>query len=163
MRTTVRVAAVLFGLAIIWGCGGRGDLPNSEPASQEEVGRSFGELPDEQVGGAVATLGSEEESGGSFSTMVEMLRGRVPGLHIMEAASGEISVRIRGDQSVYFNQEPLLVVNGVSVPSYSFSNTLRTMNPADVESIQVLKDTGSTSSYGSRGAHGVIIIRLKRR
>jgi TonB-dependent SusC/RagA subfamily outer membrane receptor len=95
--------------------------------------------------------------------MVDMLRGRVAGLQVWEDGNGEITVRIRGDQSVLFNQSPLLVVDGVSVPSYSFSSTLRSMNPRDVRSIRVLKDAGSTSMYGSRGAHGVILISLKRR
>jgi TonB-dependent SusC/RagA subfamily outer membrane receptor len=95
--------------------------------------------------------------------MVDMLRGRVPGLDISENANGDISVRIRGDQSILFNEQPLLVVDGVAVPTYSFSSTLRAMDPRDVRSIQVLKDAGSTSFYGSRGAHGVILIRLKRR
>ncbi len=110
----------------------------------------------------MASLESEEESGGHFATMVDMLRGRVAGLQIGESPSGEITIRIRGDQSLYFNKEPLLVVDGVPVPPYSFSSTLRSMNPRDVRSIRVLKDVGSTAAYGSRGAHGVILISLKR-
>ena len=111
----------------------------------------------------MSRLESAEESGGSFATMVDMLRGRVPGLEIGEGVNGNISIRIRGDQSINYNASPLLVVDGVPIPAYSFSSTLRSMSPQDVRSIQVLKDAGSTSSYGSRGAHGVILISLKRR
>jgi len=93
---------------------------------------------------------------------VDMLRGRVPGLQISESPSGDISIQIRGIQSIHAQAQPLLVVDGVPVPEYSFSSTLRTLDPRDVRSIQVLKDAGSTSAYGSRGAAGVILIKLKR-
>lgn len=161
MKSLVRGTALGVGFALLQACAGNASAPGLQPTSQNQGGD--GEQPEEQVGGAVQSLKSEEESGGSFATMVDMLRGRVAGLEIRESASGEISVRIRGDSSLYFNAEPLLVVDGVSVPSYSFSSTLRTMDPRDVRSIRVLKDIGSTAGYGSRGAHGVILITLKRR
>ncbi len=151
MRASFKGATLALGFALIQACAGKATTPGAQPT------------PQEQVAGAAGTLESEEESGGHFATMVDMLRGRVPGLQIAESPSGEISVRIRGDQSIYFNGEPLLVVDGVSVPAYSFSSTLRAMDPRDVRSIRVLKDVGSTSSYGIRGAHGVILISLKRR
>jgi len=162
MKNIVIGAALALGFALIPACSGRETMPAAHPTPQDQA-RGYGEQPEEQVAGAVESLESEEESGGSFATMVDMLQGRVAGLQIAEGVSGEITVRIRGDQSVYFNQPPLLVVNGVPVPAYSFSSTLRTMNPRDVRSIQVLKDVGSTAIYGSRGAHGVILISLKRR
>lgn len=138
-------------------------MPGAEPQPLEGARPAYEGQPLEEVAGASTSLESEEESAGSFATMVDMLRGRVPGLQISESPNGEISVRIRGDQSLYFNAEPLLVVDGVSVPPYAFSSTLRAMDPRDVRNIQVLKDAGSTSSYGIRGAHGVILISLKRR
>ena len=162
MKNVVIGAALALGFALIPACGGTATMPDAQPTPQDQADRGYGEPPEDQVAGAVASLKSEEESGGHFATMVDMLRGRVAGLQIGESPSGEITVRIRGDQSLYFNKEPLLVVNGVPVPPYSFSTTLRTMNPQDVQSIQVLKDVGSTAIYGSRGAHGVILISLKR-
>ncbi len=111
----------------------------------------------------MVSLGSEEESGGHFADMLDMLRGRAAGLRVIELPNGDISLRIRGAvKSFMGNQEPLLVVDGMPVPTYAVSNTLRTMDPSAVHSIQVLKDVGSTSSYGMRGANGVILIRLKR-
>ncbi len=162
MKTVVKGTALVLVFVLIHACSGKATMPRAEPTSPDPVPRGYGEQPEDQVAGAVSSLGSEEESGGSFNTMVEMLRGRVPGLQISEGPGGEINVRIRGDQSFYFNQAPLLVVDGVSIPSYSFSSTLRSMNPREVKSIRVLKDTGSTSGYGTRGAHGVILISLKR-
>jgi TonB-dependent SusC/RagA subfamily outer membrane receptor len=163
MKTAVTRAALALGLVLLQACGGRATMPTAQPMAPDQTPRGYGEQPENEVAGAVSSLESEEESGGHFATMVDMLRGRVPGLQISETAGGDISIRIRGDQSIYFNKEPLLVVDGVSIPPYSFSSTLRTMNPRDVRSIRVLKDAGSTSSYGSRGAHGVILISLKRR
>ncbi len=151
MRTAVKGAALALGFALIQACAGKATTPGAQPT------------PQDRAGGGLGTLESEEESGGHFATMVDMLRGRVPGLQIAESPSGGISIRIRGDQSIYFNGPPLLVVDGVSVAAYSFSSTLRAMDPRDVRSIRVLKDVGSTSSYGTRGAHGVILISLKRR
>jgi TonB-dependent SusC/RagA subfamily outer membrane receptor len=162
MKKVVLSAALALGFGLIQACAGSATVPNAQPTPQDEADRGYGEQPDEQVAGAVVSLESEEESGGHFATMVDMLRGRVAGLEITETPSGEISIRIRGDQSIYFNDEPLLVVNGVPVARFSFSSTLRSMDPRDVQSIQVLKDTGSTAFYGTRGAHGVILIRLKR-
>lgn len=144
-------------------CAGKATMSGAESQPMDGAKTGYGEEPTERVAGASTSLESEEESGGSFATMVDMLRGRVPGLQISESPNGEISARIRGDQSLYFNAEPLLVVDGVSVPPYAFSSTLRAMDPRDVRNIQVLKDAGSTSSYGIRGAHGVILISLKRR
>jgi TonB-dependent SusC/RagA subfamily outer membrane receptor len=162
MKNFVIGAALALGFVLIPACGGMATTPNAQPTARDQRGRGYGDPTDEQVAGAVASLGSEEESGGHFATMVDMLRGRVAGLQISEGPSGEITMRIRGDSSIYANQEPLLVVNGIPVPPYSFSSTLRTMDPQDVLSIRVLKDAGSTAAYGSRGAHGVILISLKR-
>ena len=162
MKTAVKGAALALGFGLINACGGGPSVPNAAPTPENQCIRGYGEQPAEKVAGAVGSLGSEEESGGSFATMVDMLRGRVAGLQISEGPNVEISVRIRGDQSILFNAEPLLVVDGIPVPAYSFSSTLRSMDPRDVQTIQVLKDAGSTSSYGTRGAHGVILITLKR-
>ena len=95
--------------------------------------------------------------------MVDMLRGRVAGLQVVELANGDVSLRIRGlATSFVANQEPLLVVDGMPVPTYAISSTLRSIHPREVTSIQVLKDVASTSAYGIRGVNGVIVIRLKK-
>lgn len=112
--------------------------------------------------GAVSDLASEEESGGHFTDMVDMLKGRVSGLQVSESPSGEIVLQIRGTSSFMADEQPLVVVDGVSIPPYAVTSTLRTMDPRDVRSIRVLKDVGSTSAYGVRGANGVIVITLRR-
>jgi TonB-dependent SusC/RagA subfamily outer membrane receptor len=162
MRTALRGLALTIAIGLLQACGGGAPAPGASTTGDERGVRAAEEEPTEEIAGAVASLGSEEESGGHFATMADMLRGRVPGLQVSQDATGEIMVRIRGDQSILFNGPPLLVVDGMPVPAYSFSSTLRSMNPRDVANIRVLKDTGSTSAYGMRGAHGVILITLKR-
>jgi len=100
-----------------------------------------------------------------YENMVEMLRGKVPGLEIIETAPGTIEVRIRGgNQSLQTgagSQEPLVVIDGMPQARRA-GEVLMTLNPNDVASIDVLKDVSSTAIYGTRGANGVIIIRMVR-
>jgi TonB-dependent SusC/RagA subfamily outer membrane receptor len=93
-----------------------------------------------------------------------MLRGRVPGLEVIETSPGAIEVRIRGlNQSLQESgQQPLVVVDGVP-SSRPAGEALLALDPRDVASIEVLKDVSSTTVYGTRGANGVIIVRLVRR
>ena len=67
-------------------------------------------------------------------------------------------VRIRGTNSINSSNEPLYVVDGV----VGVSNPLSTLNPNDIQSLDVLKDASATAIYGARGANGVIIITTKR-
>jgi TonB-dependent SusC/RagA subfamily outer membrane receptor len=104
-----------------------------------------------------------------YESVVEMLRGQVPGLEILEPAPGRIEVRIRGmTQSLQTNaegapvgQEPLVVVDGVP-RSRPAGEVLLSLNPKDVASISVLKDLASTAIYGTKGANGVIVVRMRR-
>jgi TonB-dependent starch-binding outer membrane protein SusC len=111
------------------------------------------------------------------SSADNLLRGAVPGV-VVTQSSGQpgapSSVRIRGGNSITGGNEPLYVIDGVLVYndnnngstgiSYSGAgvNVLATLNPADIESIEVLKDASATAIYGSRGANGVILITTKK-
>jgi len=163
MKNLARGAALIAGAVVIHACGGMGATPETSTADRARGAAGYADQSAENSGGAVASLDSNDDRGGSYATMVEMLRGRVAGLQVSEGPSGDISIRIRGINSINAQSQPLLVVDGVPVPAYSFSSTLRTLDPQDVRTIQVLKDAGSTSTYGSRGAAGVILIKLKRR
>ena len=160
METLVRFGTLILALALLPGCGAPGTSQEG-PRSPDPTG--YGGQTEGQVTGAVTSVDPEAETTGTYSTMVELLRGRFSGLQISEGPSGDITVRIRGIQSINAQGNPLLVVDGVPVPAYSFSSALRMMDPRDVRRVQVLKDAGSTSTYGTRGAHGVILIRLKIR
>jgi TonB-dependent SusC/RagA subfamily outer membrane receptor len=90
-----------------------------------------------------------------------MLRGRVPGLQVIQLPNGDISLRIRGGDSILSEGEPLVILDGAPVAPQNVSNVLRELNPPDVARIEVLKDVASTSVYGIKGAHGVVLITMK--
>lgn len=89
------------------------------------------------------------------------LAGRIAGVVVSRTPDGGIAVRIRGGTSLYGNNEPLYVVDGVAIQAGP-NGALTGINPYDIESIRVLKDAAETAMYGSRGANGVIIIKTKK-
>jgi TonB-dependent SusC/RagA subfamily outer membrane receptor len=89
----------------------------------------------------------------SYTDLKSYMQGRVPGVSFM---GGQLI--IRGMNSINLNNEALIVVDGISFPSFDAANT--SINPRDIESISVLKDA-SSSIYGSRGANGVVLITTK--
>src|SRR5690606_8218882 len=102
----------------------------------------------------------------------EALQGRVSGVQIT-SSSGEpgagLNINIRGVNSINAGTAPLYVIDGVQIDANSneaasFSsqtNPLSSINPSDIESIEVLKDASATAIYGSRGANGVVMITTK--
>jgi TonB-dependent SusC/RagA subfamily outer membrane receptor len=113
--------------------------------------------------GAVDSLQPSDSGGRHVTDVAEMLLGRVPGLEVVRGTNGDISLRIRGGDSILSEGEPLVILDDAPVAEQSVSMVLRGLNPNEVASIDVLKDVASTSVYGTRGAHGVIIIRMKHR
>ncbi len=91
----------------------------------------------------------------------ELLEGRFPGVEVIRLVTGDVSVRIRGASSIMGSNEPLYVIDGMEI-SPGPGGALVGINPADIARIEVLKDVGSTSLYGVRGANGVIVITTKR-
>ena len=91
----------------------------------------------------------------------ELLMSRFPGVVVTRTPDGGIAVRIRGTTSIHGSNEPLYVIDGLSIRSGP-GGGLTGINPYDIESIEVLKDPASTTMYGVRGANGVIVITTKR-
>jgi TonB-dependent SusC/RagA subfamily outer membrane receptor len=113
--------------------------------------------------GAVTTI-IPSETDARVPRVEEMLRA-VPGLEVTKLANGSYRLRIRGQRSLRGNpgdENPLLVIDGIAIPNESIGTMLADLSPSDVARIEVLKDAGSTSMYGSRGANGVIVITTKR-
>jgi TonB-linked SusC/RagA family outer membrane protein len=108
--------------------------------------------------GAVAVVNTKEIKDIPDGNPMKALQGRVPGVYITTdgTPTGQASILIRGIGTLN-NNSPLYVIDGV--PSL---NTMEQLNPSDIESIQILKDASSASIYGSRAAHGVIVITTKR-
>ncbi|HMH84199.1 MAG TPA: TonB-dependent receptor plug domain-containing protein [Gemmatimonadales bacterium] len=113
--------------------------------------------------GAVTTI-IPTETDARVTRVEELLRG-VSGLDVTRLADGGYRLRIRGERSIRGNpgdDDPLLVIDGITVSSDALSSTLAGLAPGDIARIEVLKDAGATSIYGSRGANGVIVITTKR-
>ena len=113
--------------------------------------------------GAVTTV-VPRETDARVTRVEDLLRG-VPGLEVTRASDGGYRLRIRGARSIRGNptdDDPLLVIDGITISSGSLNSTLSELAPGDVEQIDVLKDAGATSAYGSRGANSVIVITTKR-
>jgi len=121
------------------------------------------------ITGSIAHMGKKELATAPMgSTVQSMLQGRAAGVNVqIQSASptSPISVIIRGQSSLNGDNQPLWVIDGIpeynSGVSGSISNVLYSLNLADVESIDILKDASSTAIYGSRAANGVIVVTTK--
>ncbi len=130
-----------------------------------------------EVSVAKQTFKMSDVEGLSFTSVDEALQGQIAGLDIV-FGSGDLgsgsTMRLRGTSTINGNAEPLIVVNDIifEMPSgedFDFTSAneekfaaLLTINPEDIESIEVLKDASASALYGSRGSNGVIMIKTKR-
>lgn len=152
-------------------------LETQNSALNEVVVIGYGTRKVKDATGSVASITTKDFNKGQISTPEQLIQGRTPGVSITPS-SGEPGaasiINIRGSASIRGNQEPLYVVDGVPISSGGTSatssgvegsstpkNPLMFLNPADIESITILKDASSAAIYGSRGANGVIIITTK--
>lgn len=110
--------------------------------------------------GSVASVKTEEMMKAPVRSFEEALAGRVAGVQV-NSTEGEpgsaINIIIRGQNSLTQENSPLYVIDGFPMESFDASS----LNPADIESIDVLKDASSTAIYGARGANGVILVTTK--
>lgn len=90
----------------------------------------------------------------------ELFQGRFPGVQVFQDPSGGIRVRIRGSGTINASSDPLYIVDGHEMQNNP--DGLLFINPADIMKIEVLRDVGSTSLYGVRGANGVVLITLRK-
>ncbi len=134
----------------------------------EVVVIGYGTVKKEDMTGSITAIKSEELNRGAMVNTQDMLKGKVPGLHIIPDDGGPGSgstIRIRGAASLNASNDPLIVIDGVPVSSGSgagMSNPLDLINPNDIESFTVLKDASSAAIYGSRASNGVIMITTKK-
>lgn len=109
--------------------------------------------------GAVGSIKSKSIENQSVTRIDQALQGRISGVQIVSsngAPGAGSTIRIRGGNSINGSNEPLYVIDGIIG-----AGDLNSINPADIQSIEVLKDASSTAIYGSRGANGVILITTK--
>jgi len=126
----------------------------------EVVVVGYGTQERKDVTGSIASIKAEEIALRPITSMEEGIQGLVPGLNIAQRASspGDLgTVSIRGLGSITAGTQPLWVVDGFPTDQ----RNAQAINPADIASVDILKDASSTAIYGSRGANGVIIITTK--
>lgn len=152
-------------------------IANASNLGEVVVSTGYGTRKVKDATGSVAAITTKDFNRGVISTPEQLFQGRTPGVTITPG-NGEPGaaavINIRGTSSIRGNNDPLYVVDGVPLDGGGTSgnssgiegsstpkNPLIFLNPADIESISILKDASSAAIYGSRGANGVIIITTK--
>ncbi len=124
----------------------------------EVVVIGYGTSKKGNVTGAIASMKGETIADRSNENALSSLQGQLAGVEISTssgAPGGELEIHIRGAASINASDAPLYVIDGIPV------DDLNSLNPDDIESIDVLKDASSSAIYGSRGANGVILVTTK--
>ncbi len=119
----------------------------------------YGTQQKQDITGAVAVIGEEVFESRPNSQFGHLIQGKTAGVQVITPSgkpSAGFSLRVRGTSSIAGSSEPLYVVDGIP------SSDTRTLNPADIESITVLKDASSAAIYGTQGANGVVLITTKK-
>ena len=144
-------------------------LDSNDRQLGEVVVVGYGTARKSDLTGSVATVSAKDFNKGSISSPEQLINGKVSGVQIMSnsgSASAGSTIRVRGGASLNASNDPLIVLDGVPLEHGGISgnsdNFLSMINPADIESMTVLKDASSTAIYGSRASNGVIIITTKK-
>ena len=147
-------------------------VPNTEDLD-EVVVVGYGTIRRKDLTGSVASLPNDFLKQ-NVSSLDQALKGGVSGVQVTQTSGqpgGGVSIRIRGGASIQGGNEPLYVIDGFPVYNQTEStgvgsgasiNPLASINPSDIESIEVLKDASATAIYGSRGANGVVLVTTKK-
>ena len=134
----------------------RVELKEDGHVVNEVVVIGYGTQRREAVTGSVANIGGEKLNQIAATNAAQALQGRVAGVLMTQTSTKpgeEMQIRIRGQRSLSASNDPLIVLDGIP-----FMGVLSDINPADIKSMDILKDASATAIYGSRGANGVIII-----
>ena len=126
----------------------------------ETIVVAFGTSTKESFTGSAKVVKSDELAKAQVSAVTSALAGQVAGVQLAQSTGQPgtaPTIRIRGFSSLNAGKDPLYVVDGVP-----YDGAIGRINPADVESMTVLKDAASNALYGARGANGVIIITTKK-
>ena len=148
----------------------------------EVVVIGYGTVKKSDLTGSVSSIKGESVKEFPVTSVDQAIQSRAPGVQVTQASSapgGGVSVRIRGANSINSGSEPLYVIDGFPIyPNNGVygtddaeggvngnrrpGNVLASINPNDIESIEILKDASGTAIYGSRGSNGVVLITTKR-
>ncbi len=145
---------------------------------EEVVVVGYGSQKKSDLTGSISTIGAKELKQLPSTGLEQAMQGRSAGVYITQnsgSPGGAMSIRIRGTGST-LSAEPLYVIDGIPIINDNkstsatfesdgggqYSNALTTINPNDIESIEILKDASATAIYGARAANGVVLITTKK-
>ncbi|GAB2854570.1 SusC/RagA family TonB-linked outer membrane protein [Hymenobacter ruber] len=153
-------------------------LKSDAQALSDVVVVGYGTVRKSDLTGSVSALSTKDFNKGTYTSPDQLIQGRASGVQVTQNSGqpgGAATIKIRGNSAVTGTGQPLYVVDGVPLDGRSArpglntafgdspdSNPLNFLNPADIETIDVLKDASATAIYGSRAAYGVVIITTKR-
>src|SRR5690606_15673571 len=149
-------------------------LQQDSEALKEVVIMGYGSQNRKTVTSNVSSVNAEEIANVPVAGTDQLLQGKASGVMISNNSGDPgagVFVRIRGTSSISGSSDPLYVVDGIPIQSSNIglqdnggavSNPIADINPADIESIDILKDASATAIYGSRAANGVVLITTKR-
>ena len=157
-------------------------LKEDSESLEEVVVVGYGTMKKSDISGASVSLGEEAMKGSVITNLDQVFAGRAAGVTSMAtsgAPGSSMSIRVRGQATINAGAEPLYVVDGVIMQtgghsagdfgvqglgngSVSTISPLSTINPADIVSMEILKDASATAIYGAQGANGVVLITTKR-
>lgn len=126
---------------------------------EEVVVVGYGTQKRSDLTGAIASVSPQEISSFPIARVDQALQGRAPGVYVLNSdgsPGGNTLIRIRGLNSINGGNEPLVVIDGLQ------GGDLNSLNPQDIEALEILKDASATAIYGSRGANGVILVTTKQ-
>lgn len=156
----------------------------------ETIVIGYGSISKRMLTGAVSRVTGKEIARQPIANALQALQGTVTGLNVLQVTGlpgSDYRVELRGRNSIGSGNTPLYIIDGVPFPSVALTwdldagneainptgwrigfgsnmsyNILNTINPLDIESMEILKDADATTIYGSRGANGVVLISTKR-
>ena len=158
-------------------------LKEDSETLDEVVVVGYGTMKKSDLSGASVSVGEDAIKGSVITNLDQSLQGRAAGVSAVStsgAPGSSSSIRVRGQATINSNAEPLYVIDGVIVQgggasgadfglgdalgngSVSTISPLSTITPADIVSMEILKDASATAIYGAQGANGVILITTKR-
>lgn len=160
--TTVKVSCIGFAEKVVNVAGlSKVEIVLEEDSTllSETVVIGYGTVKKIDLTGAVASVNSTVLEDRSRSNVGQLMQGRMSGVYIVDNGNPQsgVSIKIRGLGTVN-NSDPLIVIDGVPMVNMG----LNSINPNDVENIDVLKDASATAIYGARGANGVVIVTTKK-
>ncbi len=155
-------------------------MTSSAQALTDVVVIGYGTARKKDLTGAVASVGEKDFVKGTFASPDQLIQGKVSGVQITNNSGqpgGAATIRIRGASALTGTGNPLFVIDGVPLDNTSSrpglgdiglggsnpgTNVLNFINPADILTMDILKDASATAIYGSRAAYGVVLITTKK-